>query len=202
MRKIFFYGTILILILMLFSCKNNKLTRQKAEKMIVEKLQLPTDFLLYYGTTDYFYNRYNKVDITPISNEIELGLAERANTTFIGRFYQVTEAGEKYIARNIFKKRNMNDIYKDDIKYLLNGQYLLGEYMVAFRAAKLNFGEITGIQENESKITVEYNLRLTEVTPFGKCVYSDNLRRFIQENDIIPRKAYFEKYDDGWRISN
>ncbi|MFA4852676.1 MAG: hypothetical protein WC599_09180 [Bacteroidales bacterium] len=76
-------------------------------------------------------------------------------------------------------------------------QYLIenkNRYNKTFKISDLDFGEITGIveQDGSNKAEVNYTLIRKNVTPFGKAF---GLNEGAFNNSVI-----FIKYDDGWRI--
>lgn len=86
----------------------------------------------------------------------------------------ITAKGDQYIDKDWLSKPGNAQILR----------LILGEYSV---------DEITGIRkDNNNHATVEYTLKLSNVTPFGNIVpLNDNEKK---------RRAEFSLYDDGWRL--
>ena len=66
-----------------------------------------------------------------------------------------------------------------------------------FAGNTLDFGKITGIKLNDAsnRATVFYTTVRNDITPFGTFAKR-------REGETVENKATFEKYDDGWRISD
>ncbi|MFZ4726764.1 MAG: hypothetical protein ACOYMD_15125, partial [Paludibacter sp.] len=92
-----------------------------------------------------------------------------------GCYGELTEEGKKYF-----------------VKYFGGNEYII---MIT---AKIGFGEVTGIRDTGDNNTaiVEYTEKIIEVTPVGQ-MYNNG----PQLGQTTPAKAYFVKYDDGWRLS-
>ena len=73
-------------------------------------------------------------------------------------------------------------------KYFVNNNEVIVSYKM--------FDKITGISEPDSDgiIKVNYDLKETNITPFGKFLDT--------KEQIISSTSNFKKYDDGWRIMN
>jgi hypothetical protein len=74
------------------------------------------------------------------------------------------------------------------------------KYRLGIKLCDRVFGEITGIQTNEQSGTavVEYSLRRSNWTPFGEYYRKANPNAYPE---VIPSRATFTRYDDGWRIT-
>lgn len=70
---------------------------------------------------------------------------------------------------------------------------------VEVKVAKIEFGEITGIQEVKIgdlvSYFVEYTVKRTNINLFGKIVND-------LDEKTVKKKVKFTKFDDGWRPSN
>ncbi|HLG35373.1 MAG TPA: hypothetical protein VI757_10870, partial [Bacteroidia bacterium] len=69
------------------------------------------------------------------------------------------------------------------------------QYGQDVRVCDIEFNSVTGIMSNEhnKSARVEFNLRRTNITPFGKCFG-------LNENDLINLSVNFAMYNDGWRL--
>jgi len=172
---------ILIIIPFFISC-SGKLTRSKAKKQIIEVYKYPKpvtrEITIYDNTfgksgTVYELKKFKKLgllDYTDTGNYRRRG-SVRATLTEKGKKYYIRDARSNSMEKNIIVK-----------------------------VAELHFDKVTGIKFNNEKNTayVEYEVRQTNITPFGQV---KNILRFKDiEDKVIKKTAYFEKFDDGWRI--
>lgn len=66
------------------------------------------------------------------------------------------------------------------------------------KICEIVFGEVTGIQlTGPSDAVVEYSLRRTNWSPFGKWY---KMKDPSQYPELVPQRAEMQKFDDGWRI--
>lgn len=167
---------------LLVSCSSN-LSRSKAKELILKANQFPIveTFQIDIGDGQ---------QVNDVQLQLYQSLADQKLLTFnissqgfsdrIGKFYnldvELTEKGEAYKVKE--DSYNIGFGHRGPIYYM--------------KAADAEFNEITGIQEKDNQATVSYNLKYTNVTPFGKGQY-DNGKTEDQH-------AKFVKYDDGWRL--
>ena len=175
---------IAILVIAFSSCSDN-LSRSKAEKLIKAKYQLPkdeiTDFIIWDETFSCLSS--TKWQLLDLQNKGLLTYSEIINSYGVagGCKGDLTAKGKEYAVSDIYNDVDNNGVHFADKK-------------INVKVAKLEFGEITGIQEMKQFNTAEvsYTLVRKDITPFGevfKCVEG-------KEN----KTATFKKYDDGWRI--
>ncbi len=160
-----------LILLLLNSCNDGKLSNSKAEKAL--KDEYPR-----YITTNV---QISDKSLSPgIPNELKL-LTERelARYNYIppgnygyGCYGELTEEGKQYFVSKISN-----------------------EYIV-MAIAKVELAEVTGVREipamNASE--VEYTEKIVEVTPVGE-IYND-----ISVGKTYNVTATFNKYNDGWRV--
>ena len=171
--KFYFKQPIMVLFIIVvpffYSC-SDKLTREEAEKSINIDFPKIETFKMKIGYNAPEQQAY-------LYNSIEgLGLISvKWWTNYWGEklgidFIEITEEGRRYIVSN-------------DNDY------------ATFKTAELDFGEITGIIENEelNNAEVQYTLIRKNVTPFGKA------KNLLEGK--VSKSALFTKYDDGWRIT-
>jgi hypothetical protein len=228
-----FYTTFFIQLLLFFSfiscngiIKNNeeaqtveinrdegKLTREKAKDILLKSQKIPEYLVSYFCLSENAHlNRTypNDFVLKDFYREyVSSGLFEECTPDrWVGRECKFSSEGKKYVATGRVNKPSgyfIND-YRNwphsggEINYCWGG----GTQLVGVKVGTLQFGEITGITENnysgQNSATVEYRLVLSDITPFGEHLPSGgSIRdRFGQGN----MRATFVKYDDGWRIKN
>ncbi|UOY05037.1 hypothetical protein L0P88_13855 [Muricauda sp. SCSIO 64092] len=175
----------LVIIVSCYSCSNN-LSRSNAKKQIIEKLDYPQDELLELTLEDRTI--YRRITINRWKKYVELDLLTYTSfgqNKLKGRFPKVSIGGSGVRATLTEKGK----------QYLVSDAETSGFVKHAqVRQAELEFVEITGIQvfEKMNVATVSYNIRRTNITPFGN---ANNLKE-----RVINQTANFIKYDDGWRI--
>lgn len=194
MKKII---TLLIIIIVTFSCKDSQLTREDAKSAIIQKKGYPqkTNYKFVngfiedmethgFGVTSVledddiesqkeYINRFESLGLltiekTPHSEESQTFFGTTVRT-WTSVNIKLTELGRKYL------------VSQDKDYYIVN-------------LWETNVSEITGIQDlQDFKISkVEYIISNTNVTPFGS-VFSD-------QNQTQKKSIDFALYDDGWRI--
>ncbi len=181
---------ILILLVGLSLSCSDKLTRSEAKKQIATKNR---EMLCKFDVQKSWRSHYRSsgfcsVIITNPPSDREI---EKIN----------------YFIRKGLLELNRETIYKDCAEWKLNtlsvtpkgAPFLVAEKdnKLYLRSAKFSIDQVTGIQQKENALTatVEYKVKKIESTPFAD-FWDINC---YDENDIL--KAYFTKYDDGWRIN-
>ena len=170
-KKALYFVYSAVVILLMNSCGNGKLTESKAEDILQK---------------NYPKNRTSTVQISDLSlspgipNEVKLlqakGLATYRyippGTPGYGCYGQLTESGNKYLDR------------------------VISDGYVSMVIAKIGFDKITGILEvpQANAVEVDYTEKVIEITPVGE-IYND-----LKMDQTYPQKAVFVKYEDGWRL--
>jgi len=166
-----FIAPFILLLLLLWSCNDGKLSNSKAEKAL--KDEYPR-----YRTSTV---QINDNSLSPgIPNELKL-LSERelARYTYIppgtsgyGCYGQLTEEGKQYFVSEISNE------------------------FIVMAIAKVELEAVTGVREipaiNASE--VEYTEKIVEVTPVGE-IFND-----ISVGKTYNVTATFNKYNEGWRV--
>lgn len=194
----------------MFGC-STPLSRENAENLIKQKIQLPMDELRdfpltqYAGNSLYYHwfveahsigmpnipagtNQYSQLNKLPLSPEYEsllsYGLINVITDTI--QYRADLDTYGNYVL--IGEKYNYNASFTN-----FANDYLVGNQV---KVAKIYFGQITGIIENKELnfSIVNYTLIRKDITPFGKA-----LSIFEETKNETQR---FIKYDDGWRIEN
>ncbi len=185
MKKI----VLLFLLIFILGC-SNKLTRSEAKKQIsIKNAEIICKFDIQKSwLSDYRSSGFCSVIITNPPSDREI---KKIN----------------YFIRKGLLELNQETIYKDCAEWKLNtlsvtpkgAPFLIAEKgeTLYLRSAKFSIDQVTGIQQKENALTatVEYKVKKIESTPFAD-FWDINC---YDENDIL--KAYFTKYDDGWRIN-
>lgn len=205
----------LIVILFLFqSCKNN-LTREKAKDLILQKKNFPIEdfreITLSYdreGTVnvmdtaqktlpdkDELLSKLEKSGI--ITYTVEVTYSELVNETWwkggLGFRLNSEETKQEW------RQEGINPVYTLRQYYHHNGiltdkgkQYSADGYQ--FKIAETDFGEVTGILENQA-------LNMTEVK-YSKVYIPNEIGTLVfnKQIDSSQNTAVFRKYDDGWRV--
>lgn len=187
--------------LALTSCSSGELTRPKAKEMIQEKHgypkqvvgELPLVGRLSADDKDAWMRIFTESGLVTYSFGDRHG-AVPGQLNLIGTWGayfpitgSLTEKGEKYLIRRT----------KDE-----------GGAIV--EVATLFVDRVTGIKKAGSKTRalVEYTVKANDLTPFAHAFsrFSWKQQRVIFQypsnsiEEVAHKKAYFEKYDDGWRI--
>jgi hypothetical protein len=169
---------ILLVVSVIFGC-TDKLKRSEAEKMIRDKFQLPRDdirALTVYDAT--LSNSLTYQSFLKLQKEGLLTFSECGAGLSRGYCATLTEKGKQYA---------VSAVYQTDNWYVNN---------INVKAAKLEFGEITGIVEYKQFNTsqVNYTLVIKEITPFG-------ILAFGLTEGSMNKSISFTKFDNGWKIS-
>lgn len=176
MKKVFY----LFVVCTLFTACSNELSRDDAEKSIIEFYKLPsvqsaklTSSAFDSKTQPYAMKAVEKGYLTVTYNPYT---QQRIGN--LGNVYGFTEKSEPFVIKR----------YND---------WLLGNEDGGLVIANcLSFGEITGIAINESNKSakVEYTCKKVGITPLGEALG-------IQEGEVMKCSTLFALYDDGWRIA-
>lgn len=179
MKKLFYLSVILFLAT---SC--GKLSRSKAKEEIIKVYNLPKDEIKLFTVRDgtpsnhiteknFKYKELQDEGLLTYYYEDGFGYWGTLKAT-------LTEKGKQFASYEKNKVDAFNFGDADNVNLIV---------------AKLEFGEITGIQEIKqlNSALVSYTLLRKDITPFGKIAF--NLKE-----ETIPYTATFTKYDDGWRI--
>ena len=172
--------TLFVFIFFLLGC-NDELSRDEAKEKIINELKLPFDEIKSFKIEDntYFANQ------TAVQYELlkKLGFLDYS---FEGEFSseyhakaKLTDKGSQFVVSEVVDQGYFSEV---DVK-----------------VAKIEFGEITGIQEVKLgdlvSYYVEYTVKRTNINSFGTIVHD-------LDEKIIKKKVKFTKFDDGWRPSN
>lgn len=213
MKLIYCYLCIFIICIssIVFSSCSNKLDRVKAKALIIQSFELPYTIAekLQYGEI-YYSGDFGGGDITK-----ENILQQQKLITFDfqgnrrGDLFFKGDQGRSYSVYQL-ELTSEGDKYRVD-----EGTDNKGRKFWFVKVADLVFGEVTGIREIEEGklVEVEYTCQYSGLTPFGKAYnliyqqrdpsgYSLDKRNPYYENQPIPAKLIFAKYDDGWRITD
>lgn len=204
MKGLFSILMTLAITMLLFSCRS-KLTREKAQELIVQKIKLPEDLLHYLAIDKESTKASGEIILSrgygPENDYEQKGLLEKYTYPgWIGESDKFTQEGKKYLGTNIINA-NGSDLSENNYRYWTKKNYDGGYnyQVVGVKVAKIKFGEVTGLLENnesdKNNIKVDYSLIVTDVTPFGQSIG-------LNKDPVINFSAYFVKYDDGWRIDN
>lgn len=171
----------IIILLLATSC--GKLSRAKAKEEIIKKYNLPKEETKAFSlSVESDIEKRVKLNFKELQDE---GILTYYNdgSGFYGGMLQatLTEKGKQLVVSENYVPA-FNEI-------------LPGGNNISVKVAKLEFGEITGIQEIKeiNAVRVIYTLVRKDITPFGKIAFN-----LIEEP--VSYEATFTKYDDGWRI--
>ena len=167
MKKLFY---LILISLLSFSC-SNELGRGEAKDKIEDFFEYPNvELTSFPGVTSS----------QKLNNEYQILLGQNfISTRRKGRY------GNKFWIIMTVKGK----------AFVHSGEPSYQGYEVASSVLELN--EVTGIRLDDGKNTaiVDFTLKRTKVTPFGKVKGFNN-------GDIIKNQTTFQLYDDGWRIAS
>jgi hypothetical protein len=181
-------------VMLICSCNNNNLSRQKAAELISRQLKLPATQTIVLGS--YFKRAWSDPASGPFGISAACLVSGGDKT-----YSDVAQSLGELQSKGLISIGERND-HNGECNYLYATTNLTEEgkkYLVKesdgvheLKAYDLAFGEVTGIQINEQLKTAEadYTLAVTNITPFGSNV----------STTPIVRKATFALYDDGWRM--
>lgn len=180
MKKLLKKISLFVFIFFLLGC-NDELSRDEAKEKIINELKLPFDEIKSFkiGDNTYFANQ------TAVQYELlkKLGFLDYS---FEGEF------PSKYHAKAKFTEKGNQFVVSEVVD-----QGYFSEVQV--KVAKIEFGEITGIQEVKLgdlvSYNVEYTVKRTNINSFGTIVHD-------LDEKTIKKKVKFTKFDDGWRPNN
>lgn len=182
-----------------FSC-TNKLSREKAEELIVKKLNFPQQSYVKFNK-QYHKRPPNVYSIpTQISKEDEQMLNGFKNLGII----TIRERNVPYTYGTRYPYAYIEltvTLTSEGEKYIIDRN----EWAYSVKTCEITVGEITGIQNKEQSKTAEvlYTLKKINCTPFGDYYFSMEKPKSEWErmqNDRLNRKV-FSLFDDGWRIN-
>ena len=180
MKKLLKKISLFVFVFFLLGC-NDELSRDEAKEKIINELKLPFDEIKSFKIEDntYFANQ------TAVQYELlkKLGFLDYSFEGESPSKYhakaRLTEKGSQFVASEVVNQGYFSEV---DVK-----------------VAKIEFGEITGIQEVKLgdfiSYYVEYTVKRTKINSFGTIVHD-------LEEKTINKKVKFTKFDDGWRPSN
>jgi hypothetical protein len=215
--------SIVMIIPLLFGCSNS-LTREKAEKLIMKKYNLPFDetraINISLQTSDEFKSLSSDTHNTPSKQGEMINLEKEGLITYTierissytqkewydpnsGRYGEWMEPqgnmyGESFIKAMFNKGYKISYIIKDTYQHTGKLTEEGRKYLVSeniFKVARKEFGEITGIVERK-----ELNISEVQYTERIKDITPFGKVLGLYE-ETINKTATFTKYDDGWRIN-
>lgn len=134
-----------LVILVITSCKQIKMTNEEAQTLVTQTLNLPQKFSTKVAGTGGFGD---------VSGELEqAGYLTKSGSWLYGYSLSVTDMGKEYLVGT-----------GKDAMY--------GTSTLTFKTLDIDFGEITGVAINKDQetATVRFSLKSTNVTPIGKMV--------------------------------
>ncbi|MBX2910112.1 MAG: hypothetical protein KF706_10810 [Chitinophagales bacterium] len=164
--------------LLLSSC-GNKLTREKAAKLIVEFYEYPNVEL-----ANIKLEEFGKRDESYLNDAVNNGYLTVSKNGYAA--YGMKSSGNVF---GLTKKSNPFITKKTMGLFGLSGATVISNCR--------NFFEVTGIKENEADKTaiVEFSCKRKGITPLGSVLgYKDG--------DVVNYKVNLTLYDDGWRITD
>lgn len=194
-----------------------KLTRSMAEKLIVNKLQIPKDQYVFFdkyeektirhyqvynedfgdykkGDRQYFYNteNFSKSDFfSQLESQGLITLNEKTTERHDGEYHYRSTTTQYAEVTFFVASPTPNSL-----------QYFKGD---SVKIATIEFVEVTGIREfkESNSADVEFSLIKTKITPFGQA-YKNNywIDPYEIEEKHYAFACKFLLYDDGWRIGN
>ena len=166
---------LLIPALLFVSCSSQPIDKATAEKLIVEQNGYPKPY-------DY---EISCGDMQVAKKLLDLGF-EADGLVSIAKSKSASEIGTPWVTFTDKGKQYMLPTKEEDLKY--QGQNV--------KLANQEFGEITGIvaggKDNKAAM-VEYTVVNKNITPFSKMIKRDLTKP-------EKHKAYFVKYDTGWKL--
>ena len=178
MKTIITFSFLLCVAFLVGCSKNDELSRDTAEKLIRERLHLPDDVIIKFAIEDRSMTQWMTKDRLEILAREGLVTYRNDDRLFSGGVYgELTEKGKQFV---------VSDKYDDG-----RG---MQQMFINVKAAKVDFGTITGIVEQKELNIAEVNYTLIQkdVNAFGR---SEKM-----QEGILDKRATFRKYDDGWRI--
>lgn len=168
------YFTILLVTMLLSGCDDQKLDAETAKKLIIAQQQLPKviGHPIFAG------------DPAQAKKMLDLGMEKEGLVTII-RTQTSKEIGMPWI----------NFTEKGQVYFLPTSQKDRKYNIQNVKVADAVFGELKGIvmgRENKASM-VEYSIIYKNMTPFSRLSTND-------WSKPSTRKAYFIKYDTGWKI--
>ena len=207
---------ILIAIPLLTSC-NKKLSREEAQKLIIQKYNFPRDNVRQYtmgfeetckltsitkDVSSFFPSKRNDLLALERTGLIKYNITLVSSTVTGETWWDRTAGGGGYNSPlDYFTGKDANRIHKFDIMATYkhnailtdkgNKDFLGGN---SFRVSKTEFIKITGIVKTDGLNMTEVKYITVETpTLFGLTVFN-------MQGNTNEATASFRKYDDGWRI--
>ncbi len=186
----------------MFTSCDGKLSRSKAEELIVTKYKLPDSQIeklprFYYkkswGDRGGFLNMEQVC--LPLDESRYDGSRDMLDYFLSIGLITIKDTEEHYDrCHTIHAKITVTDAGS---RYVTKQSAL--EYEI--KVCDLVFDKINGIiEEEKSNIAkTEFSIKRGNFTPFGKYYFKDEQNT---DNKIINKREIFTKYDDGWRIRN
>lgn len=180
MKNLLKKTSLFVFVFFLLGC-NDELSRDEAKEKIINELKLPFDEIKSFKIEDntYFANQ------TAVQYELlkKLGYLDYSfEGDFPSKYHakaKLTDKGSQFVVSEVVDQGYFSE--------------------VEVKVAKIEFGEITGIQEVKLgdlvSYYVEYTVKRTNINSFGIIIH--NL-----DEKTIKKKVKFTKFDDGWRPSN
>jgi hypothetical protein len=192
----FSFSLIIMSCISFTSCSDN-LTREKAEKLILTKYNLPKQVTEELGYGNLNYSAYPNLSLEDYLVKHNLITFE-----FIGN------------SRDMFfeYRQYKLELTAEGKKYLLSTtSNRAGEPIYLVKVTEKVFGEITGIREieNQKIAEVDFTLKYENTTPFGEAysLKAEALERsrtaylpYYKNGEVFKETITMVKYDDGWRI--
>lgn len=174
--------------LLFFGCQSDKLNRNQVENELKKYLKSHIkegNLITIHGVvrkSEIDDNRQFLEEFSTIKPYLDAGLVKqekseyRPETRKTWITYILTEKGKEYLISDEDRNAGNYPIFK-------------------VKCFDIEFGEINGIQEiNPNQCIVEFSIKKVNVTPFELLQ--------INHDSIANLKAFYSKYDDGWRLMN
>lgn len=207
---------LLSITIILFSCKNDKLTREQAQQLIEAKLQYPnfeynsieteersnSPECYHRGLTIYVlkcpicnYEKVENLDCTVVSEKFQKLENVGLITVNKNATYTDLEGSIGYTCPNGANTPQEHSYHKQCRDYFNHAEFTEKAKPLVngnnVRVTITKFGTINGIVENNNTAEVEYT-EIKTATPFGVV--------FDSPVGTESKRITFIKYDDGWRI--
>ena len=181
------------LIILLWGCNNDKLSRVKAAEIIKNSIKFPRIESLDIA------NCYTMGTDGSVTEQMGGGLEAKEMHDFFLKKNLMTIA-EKWDQGNGYWTNIKIGFTEEGKKYAIRIENKQWWSSHTIKLCDIIFNEITGIQINDqTKVaTVEYSLKRTNWTPFGEYFKEKQPAKYPEI--IVGQRASLQKYDDGWRM--
>lgn len=181
------------ILLSIYSC-GNKLTRENAKELIVQKFNLPFSVSekLQHGEINYMGGSDISAESTLAKQKLITftyqGDKRDFFFTYASYFLELTPEGQQYKTGETTNNE--------------------GTQFYLFKVAEKVFVDVTGILEinNGKAAQVDYTWKYINITPFGKAFNFRNQQlnkpALYNEGQTFSNKILIVQYDDGWRIQD